>query len=211
MRRRTIQLAKTDPRASHLAISKEVGSIHAPFSRSLYTIRIQSCTPGQTNIYIYIYTVRYEGKEEEGVEKGERNVRTRHFQVGTIESLSIWRRWIEITRDRNGRRKDWEVEMDGIERIRAREQSRKIVADSADLGAGDIWISTRRSWKPRKQASKVGIRFEFDKNSLDFSRHRRSRGSNAVSVNFSRPGSLKYERHESARRYGTYGETLNGT
>lgn len=57
MRRRTIQLAKTDPRASHLAISQEVGSIHALFSRSLYTIRIQSCTPGQTNIYIYIYTL----------------------------------------------------------------------------------------------------------------------------------------------------------
>lgn len=118
-------------------------------------IRFESRAAHQARpIYIYIYTVRYEGKEEEGVEKGERNVRTRHFQVGTIESLSIWRRWIEITRDRNGRRKDWEVEMDGIERIRAREQSRKIVADSADLGAGDIWISTRRSWKPRKQASK---------------------------------------------------------
>lgn len=159
-------------------------------------------------IYIYIYIYCTIWRQERGG-GGEKCAHATHFQVGTIESLSIWRRWIEITTDRNGRRKDWEVGMDGIERIRAREQSRKIVADSADLGAGDIWISTRRSWKPRERASRAGIRSEFDKNSLDFSR--RSRGSNAVSVNFSRPGSLKYERRESARRYGTYGETLNGT
>ena len=146
MRRRTIQLAKTDPRASHLAISQGVGSIHAPFSRSLYTIRIQGCTPSQANIYIYCTIWR----QERGG-GGEKCAHATHFQVGTIESLSIWRRWIEITTDRNGRRKDWEVGMDGIERIRAREQSRKIVADSADLGAGDIWISTRRSWKPSEQ------------------------------------------------------------
>lgn len=57
-----------------------------------------------THTHAHTHTVRYEGKE--GVAKC---AHATHFQVGrTIEYLSIRRRWIEITTDRNGRRKDWE-------------------------------------------------------------------------------------------------------
>lgn len=208
MRRRTIQLAKTDPRASHLTISQGVGSIHAPFSRSLYTIRIQGCTPSQANIYIYIYTVRYEGKEEEGV---ERNVRTRHISKSVRSNLSRFddgeSKLPQIeTEDERIERSEW-MGLKGYERASNREKLSRIART-----LGRVISEYRRGEvgsRASERASRAGIRSEFDKNSLDFSR--RSRGSNAVSVNFSRPGSLKYERRESARRYGTYGETLNGT
>lgn len=127
MRRRTIQLAKTDPRASHLAISQGVGSIHAPFSRSLYTIRIQGCTPSQANIYIYIYTVRYEGKKEEGV---ERNVRTRHISKSVRSNLSRFddgeSKLPQIeTEDERIERSEW-MGLKGYERASNREKLSRI-------------------------------------------------------------------------------------
>lgn len=108
------------------------------------------------------------------------------------------------TEDERIERSKW-VGLRGYERASNREKLSRIARTLERL------ISEYRRGEDGDRASKVGIRSEFDKNSLDFSRHRRSRGSNAVSVNFSRPRSLKYERRESARRYGTYGETLNGT
>lgn len=200
MIRRTIQLAKTDPRASHLAISQGVGSIHAPFSRfSLY-----DSDPG-LHARQHIYTLYIHEGKEGGRERGEKCAHATHFQVGTIESLDLttvnrnyhrWKRKTKGLRGRNGW--DWGDTSN-------REKLSRIARTLERL------ISEYRRGEDGDRASKVGIRSEFDKNSLDFSRHRRSRGSNAVSVNFSRPRSLKYERRESARRYGTYGETLNGT
>lgn len=137
-------MEKTDPRASHLAISQGVGSIHAPFSRSLYTI--QGWAPDHLYIHIYIYTHTHctiwrQGRGREMCARdtfpSRSNDRISRFDDGESKLPRI-----EMEDERIER-----IRLDGIEGIRAREQSRKIVADL------DIWISTT-SW------GEVGVGFD---------------------------------------------------
>lgn len=105
---------------------------------------------------------------------GEEEMRTRHISKSLQSNLSIWRRWIGITTDRNGSER-----IEGTSGWDCEDTTTRAIAKNCRwpcvLLVADIWISTRSA---RARQLPKGIRSgRVNKNSLDFSRHLGSPGS----------------------------------
>lgn len=166
-------------------------SIHALSSRSLYTMPI------------YLPTYLHESGEGGN---GEEEMRTRHISKSLRSNLSIWRRWIGITTDRNGserieRTSGWDCE----------DTTTRAIAKNCRWPCV-LLVALISEYRRGARARAIYQRGFDPTESIKIPSIFRATSDPRDQHSFSQllAGSLKYEHRESTRRYGTYGETLNG-